>query len=110
MEDITFAGLIGVGVGALATIGTQGFLGWLDRHNGSRTAARLLYGDILEARDIMVAALREGSWATRRDFAHIDKAWRDRCPGIPRRRRRLQGDRVRPARPRGERRRARPGV
>src|SRR6476469_853820 len=84
MEDIPFAGLIGVGVGALATIGTQGFLGWLDRHNGSRTAARLLYGDILEARDIMVAALREGSWATRRDFAHIDKAWRNHREAVAR--------------------------
>ena len=69
------AGFIGAAVGALATIGTQGTLAWLQRRNDSRTAARLLYGDLLEARDIVVACLNAGEWQSKRDLAHVVQSW-----------------------------------
>lgn len=69
------AGFIGALVGAIATIGTQGTLAWLDRRNAARTAARLLYGDLLGARRIMVASLKAGEWKTRRDLAYVGAAW-----------------------------------
>lgn len=70
------AAAIGAVAGALATMGSQGWLAWLGRRNASRTAARLLFGDAKEARDIMVQALTAGEWRTRRDFAHVVQSWR----------------------------------
>jgi hypothetical protein len=78
------AGFIGAGVGAITTVGTQGTLAWLDRRNASRTAARLLHGDLLEARDIMIVSLRSGGWSDKRDLAHVVDAWQERREAIAR--------------------------
>lgn len=80
----SFVGFVGVIAGSLATIGTQGFLARLDRRHASRTSARLLFGDVLEARDILVASLREGEWVTRRDLAHVLRTWTEHREAIAR--------------------------
>jgi hypothetical protein len=45
-------GLIGVITGGVPTGSIQVVIAFLHRRNESRTSARLLYGDLLEARDI----------------------------------------------------------
>jgi len=77
-------GLLGVVAGAAATTGTQATLAWLHRRNESRTASRLLFGDLREARDILAKALQAGEWKTRRDLAHVMTAWRERREAIAR--------------------------
>jgi hypothetical protein len=77
-------GFVGAIAGAIATIGTQGTLGWLQSRNASRTAARLLHGDLLEARDSMVAVVSVDEWKHKRDFAHVVSAWREHREAIAR--------------------------
>jgi hypothetical protein len=74
MSDVT-VGLIGVAAGALATGGVRGFGRWLDLRHRRRTAARLLFGDLHEARVILTEAVRDGAWKGRRDFAYAMATW-----------------------------------
>jgi hypothetical protein len=74
--DSAIAGFIGAIAGALGTIGTQATLAWLHRRNESRTSARLLYGDVKEAGDILEKAVEAGGWHGRRDLAHVLESWR----------------------------------
>ena len=78
------AGFIGAIAGALATIGTQGTLAALARRNSSRAAARLLFGELLEARDILVASVEAGEWSSRREFDFAVAAWRQHQEAIAR--------------------------
>jgi hypothetical protein len=55
-------GLIGVGVGALVTAGIQTWADWRRRRLESRTAARILFGELNEARMGLEQCLEEHGW------------------------------------------------
>ena len=75
MSDAAAAAIIGAVVGALAAAGGQSTLNRQDRIGKSRAACRVMYADLLEARDVLGASLEEGGWARRRSFAPAVAAW-----------------------------------
>jgi len=60
--DTAIAGLIGVAVGGIVTGGVQAITQYAGRRLGSRTAARLLYDNLLDAITLLTVRIEINDW------------------------------------------------
>jgi hypothetical protein len=84
MSDAATAAVVGAAVGAFVTAGGQSTLNRLDRISQSRGACRVMFADLLEARDTLAEALKEGEWSRRRSFRHVVVAWHEHRDAVSR--------------------------
>jgi hypothetical protein len=69
------AGFLGVIAGALTTGGVQYIAGWMDRRNDSLTAARLIYGALVEVEVAIGTAAERGHVPADTDFKRQIALW-----------------------------------